>query len=247
MGDHAVQIYSGLDELAFSVGRFLDAGFRTGEPGLVIATPSHLPSFREEFERRGWQFDELQQGLLTCCDADDTLAAVMEGPVPSADRFEEVVGRAIDRVAHRFSDTTVRVFGEMVDLLFQRGQESAAVALEELWNGLLQKRGLALLCAYQLDVFDLDSQSSALPEIFRTHTHQRPVADTARLAAAVHETLTEVVGPDGAARIYLKVAGDVPRTKLPRAQAVLMWLGSHEPATAQRVLQGARTRYASAA
>jgi KaiC/GvpD/RAD55 family RecA-like ATPase len=244
---HGVQVYGELDELAVSVGRFLDAGFRAGEPALVIATAGHEQAFCDELERRGWKLDELhEQGLLTNHDADETLAALMEGELPSADRFEQVIGSAADEVASRFPERTIRAFGEMVDLLFQRGNEPAAIALEELWNGLLEKRRVALLCAYELDVFNHDAQASALPEIIRTHTHTRPVADTARLAAAVHETLTEVVGSNAAARIYLRVAEEVPRTALPRAQAVLMWLSRHQPATAQRVLQGARSRYARA-
>jgi KaiC/GvpD/RAD55 family RecA-like ATPase len=243
-----VQVYCELDDLAVTVGRFLDAGFRAGEPALVIATPGHRQVFETELERRGAAVTELRkQGRLTCCDADETLAAVMEGELPSAVRFDEVVGGVVDEVAYRFPDRTVRAFGEMVDLLFQRGMPDAAFALEELWNRLLETRGFALLCAYELDVFDLDAQASALPEIIRTHTHPRPVADPARLAAAVHATLTDVVGADAATRIYLRVAEEVPRTALPRAQAVLMWLSSHQPATAERVLQGARARYALAA
>jgi MEDS: MEthanogen/methylotroph, DcmR Sensory domain len=243
--DHGVQVYRELGELAASVGRFLDAGFRVGEPALVIVTPAHWEVFREELDQRGRDVDELQeQGRLTCCGADETLAAFMDDDGPSPERFVEVVGGTVDEVAHRFPDTTIRAFGEMVDLLQQRGQEAAAIALEELWNGLLESRRFALLCGYELDVFDLDTQTSALPEIVRTHTHPRPVADTGRLAAAVHETLTDVVGPDAAAQIYLRVAEQVPRTALPRAQAVLMWLSRHEPPTARRVLQGARARYA---
>jgi hypothetical protein len=246
--EHAVQIYAELEELAVSVGRFLDAGFRSGEPAVVIATSAHWESFGAELERRGSTVDELQgQGLLTCLDADETLAAFMDGDLPVAGRFDEVVGGILGEVAARFPDKTVRAFGEMVDILFQRGQESAAIALEELWNRLLESRRCALLCAYELDVFDLEAQASALPEIMRAHTHPRPVADTARLAAAVHETLTEVVGSDAAARIYLRVAEAVPRTGLPRAQPVLMWLSRHQPSTARRVLDGARVRYARAA
>ena len=246
--DHAVQVYLDLDELAASVGRFLAAGFAAGEPALVVATPDHRRAFEAELERHGLQADELQeQGLLTWHDADEVLAACLDGELPSAGRFDEVVGAIVDDVAHRFPDTTVRAFGEMVDLLFRRGRQQAAVALEELWNGLLETRRFALLCAYQLDVFDLETQTSALPEIVRAHTHPHPVADAPRLSAAVHETLTEVVGAQAAARIYLTVAEEVPRTALPRAQAVLMWLSGHQPATAQRVLQGARARYARAA
>ena len=244
--EHAVQVYMELDELAVSVGRFLEAGFLTGEPALVIVTPGHWDAFRAELERHGHDVDELEtQGLLTRRDADETLASFMDGDVPSADRFEAVVGGVLEEVANRFPDRTVRAFGEMVDLLFQRGDQDAAIALEALWNGALESRRFALLCAYELDVFDLETQTGALPEIVRTHTHPRPVADTARLAAAVHETLGEVLGSDAAARIYLRVAEEVPRTALPRAQAVLMWLSRHQPTTAQRVLQGVRARYAA--
>lgn len=246
--EHGVQMYVELDELAASIGRFLDAGFRAGEPALVIATNDHWDVFRAQLERRGSNVAELEeQGLLTRYDADRTLAAFMESEGPSAPRFEQVVGAAVDEVARRFPDRTVRAFGEMVDLLFQRGQQAAAIALEELWNGLLLTRRFALLCAYELDVFDLETESSALPEIIRTHTHPRPVDDPPRLAAAVHQTLSDVLGADEAARVYLRVAEEVPRTALPRAQAVLMWLSSHQPATAQRVLHRARTRYAAGA
>jgi hypothetical protein len=246
--DHAVQCYRELDELAPSVGRFLDAGFRVGEPAVVIACAGHWPAFEEELGRRGHDVDELaNEGLLTECDADETLAALLEDGQSSAERFEDVVGGTVDTVALRFPGRTIRAFGEMVDVLARRGELNAAIALEGLWNGLLKTRRVALLCAYELDLFDLGTQAGALPEIVRAHTHQRPVADPARLASAVHDTLTDVLGPDAAARVYLRVAEEVPRTGLPRAQAVLMWLSSREPAMAERVLQGTRLRYAHAA
>lgn len=245
--EHAVQVYAEIDELAVSVGRFLDAGFRAGEPAVVIASAGHWESFRAELERRGSDLAGLEaRGLLTCLDADETLGRFMDGDVPSADRFEEAVGGALDEVAARFPERTVRAFGEMVDILVQRGRREAALRLEELWNRLLESRRCALLCAYELDVFDLETQASVLPEILHRHTHPRPVADTARLAAVVHEALTTVVGSDAAAWVYLKVAESVPRTALPRAQAVLMWLSRHQPSTARRVLADARSRYARA-
>ena len=242
---HAVQVYTELDELAPSVASFLDAGFRVGEPALVIATGAHWEAFLAELERLGSSVRDVEaKGLLDHRDAAETLATFMDGEVPSSDRFEETVGGILDAVAARFPEQTVRAYGEMVDILFQQGHRAAAIAVEELWNRLLESRKCALLCAYELDIFDLDAQTSVLPEIVRTHTHPRPVTDTARLGSAVHEALTDVLGSDAAAWIYLKVAEAVPRTALPRAQAVLMWLSHHQPSTARRVLQGARARYA---
>src|SRR3954453_17516296 len=98
-----VQVYGELDELAVSVGRFLDAGFRAGEPALVIATAGQKQAFCDELERRGWKLDGLQeQGLLTHHDEVETLAALMEGELPSADRFEQVIGSPADGAAGPF-------------------------------------------------------------------------------------------------------------------------------------------------
>lgn len=246
--EHGVQVYRELDELTACVGRFLDAGFAAGEPAIVIAAADHRDALTGEIERRGRKAGELQeQGLLTWRDADELLAALMDGDAPSPRRFEEVVGALVDEIAGRFPQRTIRAFGEMVDVLARCDRTAAAIALEELWNGLLETRNVALLCAYELDVFDLETQTSALPEIVRTHTHARPVADTGRLAAAVHETLADVLGPEAAAWIYLRVAEEVPRSSLPRAQAVLMWLSRHKPGTATRVLERARVLYAAGA
>jgi hypothetical protein len=242
--DHAVQIYDDLDELSDSVARFLDAGFRAGEPAVVIATGEHWQAFAATLGSRGWDPHELRaRGLLTCYDAERMLEALMDAEAPASDRFERVVGGAVDEIAARFPDKTIRAFGDMVDVLWRSGRERAAVALEELWNGLARTRRFALLCGYRLDVFDIDVQISALPRIIHTHTHPRPVADTSRLAAAVDKALAEVVGPIGAGQIYIRVAEEVPRTELTRAQAVLMWLSSKDPPVAQQVLARARTHY----
>ena len=242
--DHAVQIYDDVAELAHSVGRFLEAGFQRNEPAIVIATGEHWQVFEAELAGRGLQADELRrQGLLVSLDAEQTLAALMDGELPSPARFEDVVARAVDEVAARNPDRTIRAFGEMVDLLWRQGQEQAAIALEELWNELADTRRFALLCAYELDIFDIGVQTSALPEIFRAHSHPRPAADTSRLAAAVDKSLVEVLGPFEAGEVYLQVAEQLPRTGLPRAQAVLQWLSGQGTPASRRVVERVRTHY----
>ncbi len=244
--DHAVQVYDDLAELADSVGCYLDAGFRRGEPAVLIATAAHRQVFAAELQSRGWDTDQLEKkGLLVCRDAQQTLDMFMDGETPSAELFEQVVGGTIDDLAARFPDKTIRAFGEMVDLLWKQGNEAGAIALEELWNELAESRRFALLCGYHLDIFDIGVQTSALPEIIRVHTHPRPAADTSRLAAAVDKALAETLGPFEAGKIYLQVAEQVPRTQLPRAQAVLMWLCQQQTRTAQQVLNRVRTHYTS--
>ena len=120
--EHGAHVYSDVSELAQSVGAYLAAGFDLGEPAVVIATPEHWSQFAERLAVCGWGEEELEeQGLLRVADADETLAAIMVDGAPSRERFEQVIGGLLDRVEERFPGRRIRAFGEMVDLLCQRG------------------------------------------------------------------------------------------------------------------------------
>lgn len=245
-GDHGVHVYARPEELVQSVGRYLAAGFDAGEPAIVIATAAHDRAFADELRGRGYDPDELEQsGLLTRRDADAAVVSLMDGELPSPVRFETEIGGLVDRVAARHPDTTPRAFGEMVDIVWARGEANAAIALEELWNELARDRRFSLLCGYNLDIFDVGTQLDALPAVFGAHTHALPALDSAQLGAAVDHALANIVGPIDAARIYLDVAEHVPRDSMPRGQAVLAWLSKEDAPLAQGVLELARERYGS--
>lgn len=212
----------------------------------MVATADKQDAFRAEIERRGWHLDALQnEGLLICRDAEELLDSFLDGVAPSPALFERSVGGVVDELASRFPGKTIRAFGCMVDVLWQRGNLEAAIALEELWNELAKTRAFALLCAYHLDIFDIAVQSSALPKIVRAHTQQRTAEHPAKLATAVDHALTDVLGSRQAGQIYLQVAEQVPRTQLARATEVLMWLSSnHDEPSAKQVLDSARSYYA---
>lgn len=242
--DHAVQVYDDVDDLVDSVGRYVDAGLRKDEPAIIIAATWHAEHFERDLERRGWDVAELRrERRLTLCDADETLASFMDSELPSPIRFEQVVGGLVDDVAQHFPDRTIRAFGEMVDVLWRRGRESAAIALEELWNELAESRRFALLCGYHLDIFDIDVQRDALPPVFRLHSHARPTAEPSRLAAAVDQALSELLGAHEAARVYLDAAQHAEARGVPRCQAVLMWLSSEYSPRGEAILQRVRSHY----
>jgi hypothetical protein len=241
---HAVHVYDDVSELARSFAAFVGAGFRNGEPAIAIATADHREAFARELAQRGWDPAGLERtGLLASADAEELLDRFIVGETPSAERFERVVGGLVDEISACHPGRTIRAFGEMVDLLWRRGQQQAAIALEELWNDLAKTRSFALLCGYHLDIFKPDVQRNALPDVFRTHSHTRVVEEPSRLAAAVDQALADVVGPARAARIYLDVAEHVPHGSLPRAQAVLSWLSTSGFPNARTILERARMHY----
>ena len=240
---HAVQVYRDVDELADSVSKYLAIGFDLGEPAVMIATPEHWSCFGERLAESGWTAARIEQsGLLFCADADTTLAAIMDGDRPSADRFDAVVGGLLDRVAARFPKRRIRAFGEMVDLLCERGNTAAAAQLEELWNRLARRRSFSLLCGYRIDVFDRDAQTSVLPEICRAHSHVLPADDPERLERAVDAALEETLGAQ-AGQVYAVLGDQLRRRQVPPAQLALMWVSSQMPRSAERILESARTHY----
>ena len=66
--------------------------------------------------------------------------------LPDADLFVRHVGKI---VSHAAADgTPVRVFGEMVALLWAEHNVTAVMRLEELWNAYAEHAEFSLLCAY---------------------------------------------------------------------------------------------------
>jgi hypothetical protein len=244
---HAVQVYDGVDELAESVAAFLTAGLRVGDPALLVATAQHRDVFTAALAAGGWAVADLEDaGLLQIADAGETLEAILDGGMPSPLRFERHVGARLDAIAARYPGREIRAFGEMVELLNRRGRIDAALALEDLWNAAARTRRFSLLCGYQLDIFDLATQHSPLPDVCRVHSHVIPSAHLGRLSDAVDAALNDEFGTDGATEVYLSVGEHGRLDTVPLPQLALMWVSEHRPEAAGRVLDGARRHYADA-
>lgn len=240
---HAVQVYRDVGELADSVTKYLAVGFDLGEPGVVIATPGHLSYFEEQLAESGWDRARIDRhGLLLRADADTMLAAIMDGDRVSSGRFDTVVGGLLDQVGPRFPGRRIRAFGELVDLLCERGNPACAAELEELWNRLARRRSFSLLCGYRVDVFDRDAQVSILPAICRSHSHVLPADDPERLEWAVDTALEEALGSK-AGQVYALLGAELRRKQVPLSQLALMWVSSQMPRSAEQILESARAHY----
>ena len=240
---HAVQIYLDVEELADSVVAYLAAGWQRDEPAILVATPEHVDVFHQRLRTLGWDPAALAaDGLLVTADAEQTLDALLVDGSPSAAEFERVVGGLLDGAAGPERRPT-RVFGEMVDLLSERGRLDAAIALEELWERAAERRSFSLLCGYCLDVFDRAAQSQTLPPVCAHHSHVLPAQRYARFARSVDSALDEVLGSREAGRIYMLLGRQIQEERIPAAQLILMWVSSNMPILAERILDSARTHY----
>ncbi|MBA3383589.1 MAG: MEDS domain-containing protein [Actinobacteria bacterium] len=244
---HAAQIYVEAGELADSVAEYFAAGFEAGEPAVLVATEEHANLIADRLDAVGWNARRIEElGLLVNVNAEATLGRILEGPHPSPVLFERVIGGLLDQLGARYPGRRVRAFGEMVNVLCERGQRDVAVELEELWNRLARTRDFTLLCGYRLDVFDRMSQVETLPDVCRLHTHVAPGPDVEKLAHAVDDALVGVLGTPGAGQVYSLVGAEIRERRVPPSQLALMWVSENMPLSAERILAAARTRYRDA-
>jgi anti-sigma regulatory factor (Ser/Thr protein kinase) len=146
-GDHVVQFYGSDDELAVTVGAYLAEGIRSGDGILVVATAPHRRAFAAQLARVGIDpAGTRDAGRLLTEDAAGLLDRFLVGDVLDHERFKSVASDLILRAAA--GGGRVRIYAEMVAVLWDAGQVGLAVELEALWNGLGAQLPFALLCAY---------------------------------------------------------------------------------------------------
>src|SRR5690606_22528636 len=162
--------------LATAVSAFLFEGWTRGEHLLVIVKPQNWKGIRARFERRGCDVARaMADERLTLLDAHDTLARIMQGTMPDERAFCEIVEPRL----HRASEgRPVRVFGELVELLAEEQNYSAARELETCWNDFTRRKSLALLCGYSSAHFVDSSRVDTLQAFCALHTRvQRSASD----------------------------------------------------------------------
>jgi hypothetical protein len=174
---HAVQFYKDETSLAGTVAQFLADGLSTGQPGLVIATPSHGDSIVRELTSRGLDVDALRStGELQFLDARKMLGAFMVDGMPDAMLFRMSVGGMIERLCAGRTPCPIRAYGEMVDLLWQEGNSDGAIKLEILWNQLSATYDFSLLCGYAFGHFYKETRDPRYQDVVAQHSQVIPIS-----------------------------------------------------------------------
>jgi hypothetical protein len=81
--------------------------------------------------------------------------------------FEQAINGILARA--RRDHRSVRAFGEMVALMWERGQCGAVVRLEQLWTGLCHREAFPLFCAYPRAGFSVRDAAS-IAQVFAAHS-----------------------------------------------------------------------------
>ena len=244
--DHIVQLYQDQEFLNRAVCRFAGAALANGEGIILVPTLTHWNGIRPRFEAEGVDVEAARErGQLTVIDADELLPRFMRGGMPDSPVFLGLAGNVIGQARAGGRYHTVRWWGEMVNVLWERGDVAASMALEDLFDQLAKNHDIAIFCSFLMDNFNGEVHAHMLPRLGTNHSHLIPVEDYARLEHAVADALRETVGPDEAHVLESRLLSDFrPPFEMPRAQALLLALRQVLPTVADRVLQRSRKLYA---
>lgn len=245
-GDHVAQIYQDPAFLMEAVCHFVVSGLKAGEGVVLVMRQANWSSLESGLRAAGADpAGAMARGQLFQYDADQTLASLMKGGMPDADAFREVIGGAVTKARRGYPH--VRAFGEMVDILWQRGHRVGALHLEEIWNEFIASRGISLFCAYAMDPLADSTYGGPIENVCKAHTHLIPARHYHALDDAVSRASQEVLDRQLASMLHTLAATHGPRTGMPLGQATLMWLKENMPRTADRILNLVRTHYARVA
>jgi hypothetical protein len=168
---HSVQFYETEEFLSHAVGRFLHEGLSRNAPVLVIARAPQRQAFTDYLMACGWNCDQLRRdGQFTLLDAEETLEMFMVDGMPDERLFTGYVGNLVAQIAEISRQHPVQAYGDMVNVLWRRGEQRAALRLEELWNDLILRYSFDLLCAYALTGF-VSGDQQLLMDVCERHTN----------------------------------------------------------------------------
>lgn len=140
--------------------RFITEGLQVNDTVIIVATAQHREELHKALTPEQGAHDKLR-----FFDAREQLSKIMVNDWPSELCFSNVVR---DMMGQARQTGPVRIFGEMVAVLWADGYTRAAMRLEELWNKLVTEQPVSLLCASPMLKF-LDDKGSLLA-ISRLHT-----------------------------------------------------------------------------
>lgn len=149
---HIVYPYTDEGLVEQAVTLFACGGLRNGEGVILVTTADHWNQIRQRLLAEGYDVETLQQrGQLGFAPAEDLLARFLVQGVPNEDIFREVLSGMIanSRASTGKADGRVRIFGEMVSLLWN-ADLGATISLEEMWNGVIEEHSVSLMCTYAL-------------------------------------------------------------------------------------------------
>ena len=167
-GDHAVAFYQE-NELAGLVGGYLQSAISGGGAAVLVATPEHRSVVSAWLTAAGIDLTGAwADGAYVPLDAGQAIRRFTINGRPDPASFWEIMSPVLAAASRKRGP--VRVFGEMVSVLWETGLVDATLELEALWSEIARQYSFALLCAYPVVAVSDGAYSDSLAQVCCAHS-----------------------------------------------------------------------------
>ena len=167
VGRHLAQLHRDRTARDNAVIRFVEEGLRRGNGVVAVTSDNEADRILDRLTRDRLEPERFRRsGQLVIHDAGVILGQFMKGGMPQWPAFRRTMGSIMEKV-QTLGFSTSRVYGDMVDILWQEGQVQAAIRLEEMWNDFGRLYPFSFFCSYMFDGPErIDAGGQPLPESY---------------------------------------------------------------------------------
>jgi hypothetical protein len=167
--EHILHLYEQKNNLELLLHNYVSDGLVAGDCVIVIAEDHTLHGLDSSLRKNGFDLFELKlKDQLITGKAPDILTMFMINDWPDRVLFEYLI-RTLSGRAKRFN-RRIRIFGEMVTVLWRDGNKAAALCLEQLWSEYCASEKFRLMCSYPKT--ELNNKSEEYRTVCSHHTCQ---------------------------------------------------------------------------
>ena len=218
---HVVAFYEDDQMLVDNVSDFAVRGLEAGDVVMIVATATHRDGIGQRLMTEGIDVAALSvAGRYVELDAHELLERFLLDGSPDPDRFAAEVGGRIREATK--DGRPIRIFGEMVAILWHDGRVPAAIELEALWNDLTASHDFFLFCAYPIAAVASPEHLRQVKEVCDRHTSILTPTSYTTLAS-----LTPVPDEVDRSRFFLPVPLAARAVRAFVAETLTTWGAQH--------------------
>lgn len=170
---HVVNIYEHRQDLLSELVRFVTVGLAEDNVVVVVARGVNRDALAQALADEGVDAEGfVARDRFHVHDTAELVDEFVVDGVPDPELFKSAIGGRVRQACA--SGLPVRVYGEMVALLWDEGNVSAAIELESLWNTLGNELDFQLYCGYPLSALTERGGLSSMNEVCQLHSKVIP-------------------------------------------------------------------------
>jgi len=167
--DHIVQFFDDDTELVVASSEFLGVTVEAGGVAVAIASASHLAAIAGQLGERGIDAVGAQEsGHLRFHDAHAMMATFSTDGRFDHEAWHCEIGQLLTQ--WRRAGRPLRIYGELVALLWEAGAALSALEVERVWNDLARSHAFSLYCTYRVSLVSGIEHTHAVDELAHLHS-----------------------------------------------------------------------------